>query len=213
MAAQLVIMAHNLLTWPTTSSAHQQPEVIDAALKRECEAGRILGPFSTPPLGNFRTSGLGLVPKHNGGWRVIHHLSTRIGLSINDFIDPNTYSLSYCSVDDAYAFINQLGPGTLLSKIDLKDTFRLIPVHSADWNLLSIHWKQQFFVDTCLPFGLRSAPCIFNRLTYAIHWALKNNNIRTIYLTLFWWFPNHWASWLKPLCNLSPHDANILWQD
>ena len=72
------------------------------------------------------------------------------------------YPLSYCSVDDAYGFINQLGPGTLSCKIDLKDAFRLLPVHSVDWNLPGIHWKQQFFIDTCLPFGLRSAPYLFN---------------------------------------------------
>ena len=89
-------------------SAYQQPEVIDATLDRECEAERILGPFPAPPLTNFRTSGLGLVPKRDGGWHIIYHLSAPIGFSINDFIDPSMYSLSYCSVDDAYAFINQL---------------------------------------------------------------------------------------------------------
>ena len=80
--------------------------------------GRILGPFQTPPLPNFRTSGLGLVPKHDGGWRIIYHLSASAGQSVNDFIDPFTYSLSYCSIDDAYTIINKLGPGALLSKID-----------------------------------------------------------------------------------------------
>jgi len=114
----------------------------------------MLGPFPAPPLTNFCTSGLGLVPKHDGGWHIIYHLSAPVGFSINDFIDPSMYSLSYCSVDDAYEFINQLGPETLLSKIDLKNAFRLIPVCPADWNLLGIHWKQQFFIDTCLPFGL-----------------------------------------------------------
>ena len=76
-------------------SAFQQPNVIDAALAKECKAGRILGPFQAPPLQNFRTSGLGLVPKHDGGWRVIYHLSAPAGHSINDYIDPLTYSLSY----------------------------------------------------------------------------------------------------------------------
>jgi len=42
-------------------------------------------------------------------------------LSINDFIDPLNYTLTYCSVDDAYTIINQLGKGVLLSKIDLKN--------------------------------------------------------------------------------------------
>ena len=151
------------------------PEVIDNALKKECELGRILGPFESPPLPNFCTSGLGLVPKHDGGWRTIYHLSAPPNSSVNNFINPDDYSLSYCSIDDAYTFINELGPGTLLSKIDLKDAFRLIFVNPSDWNLLGIHWRGKFYIDTCLPFGLRSAPYLFNRLSQAIHWLLTNN--------------------------------------
>ena len=135
----------------------------------------MLGPFPAPPLTNFCTSGLGLICKHDGESCIIYYLSAPVGFSINDFIDPSMYSLSYCSVDDAYEFINQLGPGTLLSKIDLKDAFRLILVSPADWNLLGIQWRQQFFIDTCLPFSLRSAHFLFNQLTYAIHWTLENN--------------------------------------
>ena len=166
---QFSYLANNLV------SAYQQPEVIDDTLKRECELGRILGPFESPPLPNFRTSGLGLVPKHDGGWRTIYHLSAPLNSSVNNFINPDDYSLSYCSIDDAYAFINELGPGTLLSKIDLKDAFRLIPINPSDWNLLGIHWRGKFYVDTCLPFGLRSAPYLFNRLSQMIHWILTNN--------------------------------------
>ena len=153
-------------------SAYQHPTTIDATLKKECQLGRILGPFQYPPLPNFRTSGLGLVPKHDGGWRIIYHLFAPPYKSINDFIDPDDYSVSYCTIDDAYDFINQLGPGTLLSKIDLKDAFRLISVHPSQWNLLGICWKTRFYVDTCLPFGLRSAPYLFNHLSEAIHWIL-----------------------------------------
>jgi len=59
---------------------------------RECEAGQILGPFDQPPLPNFRISGLGLVPKHDGGWRIIYRLSTPFAQRINDFIDLQSYS-------------------------------------------------------------------------------------------------------------------------
>jgi len=118
---------------------------------------------------------LGIVPKHDGGWRTIYHLSAPIGSSINDFIDPSAYTLNYCTVDDAYTIVNKLGPGTLLSKIDLKNAFRLIPVRPADWNLLGIYWCGNYYVDTCVPFGLHSAPAIFNCLTSAIHWILQNN--------------------------------------
>ena len=113
-------------------SAYQHPTIIiivDATLVKEYHLGGILKPFHYPPLSSFRTSGLGLFPKHEGGWRIIYHLSTPPYISINEFINPDDYSLSYCTIDHAYDFINQMGPSKLLSKIDLKDVFRLIPVH------------------------------------------------------------------------------------
>jgi len=126
-------------------SAFQQPSVIDTALEKECPGGHILRPFQTPSLCNLCTSDLGLVPKHVGGWRVIYYFSAPAGNSINDCIDPLTYSLSYCIIDHACTIINKLGSGTLLCI--LKYAFHLIPVRPADWNLLGICWKQQFFID------------------------------------------------------------------
>ena len=87
-------------------SAYQHPTTIDATLEKECQLGRILGPFQYPPLPKFQTSGLGLIPKHDGGWRIIYHLSALLCININDFIDRDVYSLSYCTIDDAYDFIN-----------------------------------------------------------------------------------------------------------
>ena len=62
--------------------AHQQRNAIDTTLKKECEAGRILGPFQTPPLKNFCTSGLGVIPKNDGSWYIVYHLSAPDGHSI-----------------------------------------------------------------------------------------------------------------------------------
>ena len=69
-----------------------------------------------------------MVPKHDGESRIIYHLSAPPGHNINDFIDPDAYTLSYCSVDDVYAIINSLGRDALMSKIDPKNAFRLIPL-------------------------------------------------------------------------------------
>ena len=66
---------------------------------------------------------IGLVPKHDGGWHTILHLSAPHGYSINDYINPDAYSLSYCSVDNAYVIVNLLGTGALMSKIDFKMPF------------------------------------------------------------------------------------------
>jgi len=113
------------------------------------------------------------VPKHDGGWQIIYHLSAPLSHSINDFIDSQAYLLSYCTIDHAYKILNELGPGALMSKIDLKNTFRLILVRPEDWNLLGICWQNQFYVDTCLPFSLRSAPYLFKQLSITIHWILQ----------------------------------------
>ena len=48
---------------PNLKSAIDQPDLVKAKLSRECAAGRIVGPFTTPPFPNFRTSPLGIVPK------------------------------------------------------------------------------------------------------------------------------------------------------
>ena len=126
---------------------------------------QISGPFDQPPVPLLCSSGLGLVPKHDGGWRTICQLSAPNGSSINDHIDPGSFSLTYCSVDDAYAIVNSLGTGALMSKIDLKNAFRLISVCPHDWNLLGMQWRGKFYVDTFLPFGLRSASSLFNQLS------------------------------------------------
>ena len=83
--------AHLVKNLPT---AYQQPDVIDTTLQRECEAGGILGQFTSQPLPNFCTSGLGQIPKHDKGWRILYHLSAPRGSSINDYIDSSLYSLS-----------------------------------------------------------------------------------------------------------------------
>ena len=96
---------------------------------------------------------------------MIMQLSAPAGRSVNDGIHPDDFSLHCSSVDDAVAILLHLGKGALMAKIDLKSAFRMIPVHRADWDLLGMHWRGQYYVDTCLPFGLRSAPFLFNEYT------------------------------------------------
>lgn len=113
----------------------------------------------------------------SGKWRMIYHLSAPAGQSINDFISKEnlSFSLHYASVDDATSILSRLGKGALLAKVDLKSAFRMVPVHRDDWELLGIYWKQAYYVDTCLPFGLRSAPYLFNQFAEALQWILQNN--------------------------------------
>ena len=43
-----------------------------------------------------------------------------------------------------------------------------------DWELLGMFGNGQYYFDKVLPFGLRSAPYIFNQLLDAIEWILLN---------------------------------------
>ena len=87
-------------------------------------------------------------------------------------IATESLSLTYCSVDDAFTIVNSLGTGALMSKIDLKNAFRLTLVRPSGWNLLGMQWRGKFYIDIFLPFGLRSAPFLFYQLSVAIHWIL-----------------------------------------
>ena len=103
------------------------------------------------------------------------HLSAPAGLSVNNFISKDSYSLQYASVDKAIAMLQRHGKGVLMAKTDVKQAFRLVPVHPIDWPLLGIRWKGQYYVDKCLSFGLSSAPFLFNCLDEAFEWILHHN--------------------------------------
>ena len=69
-------------------------------------------------------SGLVVIPKHYSGWWTIYHISVPHGSNINDSLNPEHYSLAYCSVNDAFAIVNTLGKGSLMAKINLKCILR-----------------------------------------------------------------------------------------
>lgn len=84
---------------------------------------------------------------------------------------------SHMKVDDVVQQVLSLGKGTLLAKIDIESAFRNVPVHPDDRHLLGMKWKDEVFVDTVLPFGLRSEPKIFNTIADALQWIAKHRGI------------------------------------
>ncbi len=63
------------------------------------------------------------------------------------------------------------------AKIDIRNAFRLIPVHPADRHLLAMEWNDQVYIDTCLPFGLRSAPKLINIMADLLAWILRDQGV------------------------------------
>ena len=84
-------------------------------------------------------------------------------------------SLSYTSVDVIAEEVASLGPGTLMGKMDIKQPYRMVPVHPDDRHLLGMRWQRAVYVDKVLPFGLCSAPLIFTAVADALQWLMELN--------------------------------------
>ena len=156
-------------------SALQHPDIVDDKLAKEITAGRIAGPFSSPPLEDFRVSPLGVVPKKSPGeFRLIHHLSYPKGFSINDGIPGEYSSVSYATIEDGIRLIKRAGQGCFLAKTDIKSAFRIVPIHPADYNLLGMQWKNSFYYDRCMPMGCSSSCLTFEALSTAVEWIARH---------------------------------------
>lgn len=70
----------------TLKSAQEYPDRIQNILDQEIQLGRMDGPYAVRPFSNSRTSPIGIVPKKTGDLRLITHLSTPGGHSMNDFL-------------------------------------------------------------------------------------------------------------------------------
>ena len=61
-----------------------------------------------------------------------------------------------------------------MSKLDIKSAFRNVLVHPSDWELLGTKWERLYFFNMVLPFGVRSAPILFNEFSSALEWIIRN---------------------------------------
>lgn len=60
--------------------------------------------------------------------------------------------------------IAMLGPSAELGKVDIKNAFRLLPIHQGDFDLLGFKFKNQFYIDKCLPMGCSISCAIFEKV-------------------------------------------------
>ena len=164
-------------------SAHAHPEVVSEQFSKDCKKGYTLGPLHPADFPQVHTSRIGVIPKkyQEGKWRLIVDLSAPRGKSVNDGIKRELCSLHYVKVDDIVNQVLQMGRGTLLAKLDVKSAFRIVPVHPADRHLLGMEWEGQLYIDNSLPFGLRSAPKIFNAIADALEWILRQHGVSNIW--------------------------------
>ena len=158
---------------PNNLSARSRAAAVTEAINAELARGHTAGPYPTPPFAPFRCNPLGARDKPDGSIRLILDLSQPGDLSVNSFIERESFTLQYINIDQAIAALFTVGPrGALMAKADLKHAFRLIPVKPDQWWLLGFCWNGQYYHDVRLAFGLRSACSLFNDLAEVLCQAL-----------------------------------------
>ena len=113
-------------------------------------------------------SPLGVIPKPDGGVRLIHDCSRPAGLAVNDYVS-NFHKQKFQTLDDAKKLVRQ---GSYFAKVDLKSAYRSVPISPYSQQVTGLKWEINhqlcYLYDTKLPFGSKLAPGIFHRLSQAV---------------------------------------------
>jgi len=139
---------------------------VEAIIREELVEGN----YCITPFKPTIVSALGAVPKSDSSeLRLIHDCSMPKGLGVNSYIDIEKQSFS--TIQSAVKLISK---GCYMAKVDLRHAYRSVPVHPSNYTALGLKWKfdgdthDTYFVDTRFPFGTRSSPGIFHRLTQSV---------------------------------------------
>ncbi|XP_077781388.1 uncharacterized protein LOC144327059 [Podarcis muralis] len=159
---------------PNQKSVLERPDIALKKIQKEITAGRVAGPFVTPPIEGLHISPLGIVPKKAPGeFRMIHNLSYPKGTSVNDAIPQEMCTVKYSSFDQAVRLVRSFGRGAFLAKCDIESAFRLLPVHPEDYRWLGFKFQGAFFIDKAMPMGCSIACAAFETFSTFLEWALK----------------------------------------
>ena len=67
-----------------------------------------------------------------------------------------------------------------MTKVDMKSAYRNVPIHPEDRWLMGMLWDGDLYIDTALPFGLRSASKIFTTIADAAEWVVKQEGVDSV---------------------------------
>lgn len=146
----------------------------------EVAKGRIVGPFCQPPVDNLMISPVCVIPKPNSQkTRMIFNLSQPKDLSVNDNIDSSNTGVKFCSVTDVVHWIMEnksCGEDWFMSKVDLTDAYRMVPIQKADWKYLGMRVGNDVYIDRCLPMGASSSCQTFQKISDALAWMIMTTS-------------------------------------
>lgn len=145
-------------------------------INQELSLGRIAGPFTHPPFKHFKSSPLALREKSTPGkYRLLHNLSYPYDNNSVNFNIPRQYTtVKYQNIHHAITLIQNHAPAAFMSKSDISDAFRIIPLHPSQYHLMGFSFDNKFYYDRMLPMGAAPSCKIFEDFSDAIVWILHH---------------------------------------
>ena len=129
-------------------------------LKKWVEAGYAAGPFREMPLQNMRLNSL-MAEEQKDKVRPVLNMSSPKGRSFNDNVDRNKLGrTTMSSAKQVGQALRKSGKGSLMSKMDMRDAYKLIPAKPEDYRLQGFLWHGSYFVETQMIFG--DSPAVNN---------------------------------------------------
>ena len=151
-----------LLQLRNHQSASDNLPATQALLEEELQQGWLTGWFATPPFHNLRVSPLGLVPKSDGTFRLVHDFSFPAGDSINMFVEKQ--QSRYITFGTVLRDVTRSGRNSVMLKFDVHAAFQQVPIRAQDRHLCGVHLEGKGFAYAVrCPFGLSSSSHIWER--------------------------------------------------
>ena len=162
-------------------TAQGNAQVIDGFIHDQLEKGYMAGAYEPQQCRAVVTNSIAAVPKKTPGkWRVVVDLSRPSGSNMNDHLRREATHVAYSSVEDAAHLMHFFGTNCIMAKLDIKEAYRMVPIHPDDLRFLGVCWRGQIFIDCQLTFGLASAPAIFSALGEALEWILRQRGVKAV---------------------------------
>ena len=163
-------------------------DLLSAQYEAEKKLGRVIDAGDRPPGGRwfprFFVSPTYTIPKKKvigqpQKWRLIHDLSSHSlghSWSINAGIKKGDFPVTYPSIATAtHEVFCKSRFGSVLWGRDLKAYYRHLMINPAYWWCTGTVLEHTYYFDCYCPFGTRSMPAVFQRLSDAIRVIMLNN--------------------------------------
>ena len=151
--------------WASNSDSLLDPNVGAAFTDNICswlKSGFLAGPFVDPPLPGLRINQVFAVEQPDK-FRNIVNMSFPKKRSHNDAIDNSKLpKITMATPRQVQQAVKKAGPEGSMSKIDMKDAYKLLPVHPDELKYQGFSWMGRIFIEKRLIFGNKRAVPAFD---------------------------------------------------